>query len=93
MIVIRIELWSAVTGEKTELARMRIVNRGTDTGTRSLRDYDGVTFRGRDRAALDRQVPQHRGKLDRYPSQALHLWNLVADMLKDMGYGREKAGR
>ena len=53
MIVIRVELWSAVSGQKSELARMVIDNIG---GTNHLGDYRCRTLRGRSEecAATDR---------------------------------------
>jgi hypothetical protein len=84
MIVVRVELWSARTGERTELARMRIANDGE--GSASLRNYDGATFQGRSKGMLDREHVQRRGRLERFPSQRLHVWNLVAEMLANMGY-------
>lgn len=45
------------------------------------------TFRGRDTAALNRGVVQRTGGLKDYPRQALHVWNLVARLLRRMGYG------
>lgn len=85
MIVIRVELWSAVTGEKKELARMHIANDGAGTLTHG--DYDGTTFRGRDSAALDKLRPNRTGKVAHYPRKALHVWHLVARMLAAMEYG------
>lgn len=84
MIVVRVELWSAVTGKKTELARMHICN--DDTGTPALRNYDGTTFRGRSIEQLDRLAVSKRGRLTDFPSERLHIWNLVARMLSTMGY-------
>lgn len=83
MIVVRVELWSARTGQRTELARMRIAN---VSGGGDLRDYEGVTFRGRSSQALDRGDPSRSGRLLRFPSERLHVWNLVARMLAGMGY-------
>lgn len=83
MIVVRVELWSARTGQRTELARMRIANVG---GDQRLRDYEGVTFRGRSAAALDRADVSRTGSLKAFPSESLHVWNLVARMLAGMGY-------
>src|SRR5690348_5419520 len=54
MIIVRVELWSAITGAKTELARMCIVNDGT--GTAARRNYFGKTFRGRSTAQLEPEV-------------------------------------
>jgi hypothetical protein len=85
MIIVRVELLSAVSGKTTELARMEIINDGT--GTLSRGTYVGTSFIGRDSAALDRQRPSKRGRVERYPRQALHVWNLVTLMLRNMGYG------
>lgn len=89
MIVVRVELHSAVTGEVTELARALICNDGT--GTMDLRHYQVHALRGRSRAALDRNVVQRTGRVRDWPSQRLHVWNLVAAALAAMGYGREGA--
>ena len=86
MIVVRVELWSAITGEKTELARMHISNTGTGSNRRC--DYTGESFVGRDSAALDRRQVSKRGKVDNYPRLDLHVWNLVMRMLTSMGYTR-----
>lgn len=90
MIVVSVALWSAVDGSKTELARMVIYNtgEGSEGGAGALRSYHGETFRGRDTATLNRQTIQKEGDLKAYPSQRLHIWNLVKDMLQSMGYGR-----
>ena len=85
MIVVRVELWSAITGEKRELARMHISNDGT--GTLARRNYEGTTFRGRSTRDLDRLTASKAGRLTDFPSQQLHIWNLVARMLAKMGYG------
>lgn len=83
MIVVTVHLLSANTGELTQLAMMHVSNVGGDA---ARGDYDVTTFRGRDRAALARLVPSHRGKVEGYPRQALHIWNLIARALKSAGY-------
>lgn len=92
MIVIRVELWSAVTGEKTELARMLVDNIG---GTPSLRNYRVRTLRGRSAIALDRSMvkaattgTQREGRVMGHPSERVHVWNLIAKALTAMGYGQ-----
>jgi hypothetical protein len=87
MIIVRVELHSAIDGQVTELARMHICNIG---GTNTIRDYEAVTLRGRDRAALDRAQPQRRGKVLGHASLALHVWHLVAKALAGMGYGERR---
>lgn len=89
MIVVRVELHSAITGQATELARAHIINDGT--GTMDLRHYVVQALRGRSREALDRNQAQRSGRVRDWPSQRLHVWNLVAEALKGMGYGRRAA--
>lgn len=84
MIVVRVELHSAVTRQVTELARMVIANKGS--GTAAHGDYLAIVYRGRSKEALDRAVQQKRTEVDHYPRQALHVWNLVARALARMGY-------
>lgn len=88
MIVIRVELWSAINGRRTELARAMIHNVG---GSMELADYEGETYRGRSEVALDAaMVNRHvtrRGKVVGHRKQSLHVWHLVAKMLAGMGYG------
>lgn len=88
MIVVTVELWSAITGQKRQLARMHIANDGAASSANVRRgDYAGVTFKGRDEEALARGVPQRRGKLVNWPRLDKHVWNMVAAMLLSMGYG------
>lgn len=85
MIVVRVELWSAVTGQKTELARMEICN--DETGTMRRRNYITRTLTGRSTVALDKRVTQREGKVTNWPAEAVHVWNLVGTALAGMGYG------
>lgn len=96
MIVIRVELWSAVSGQKSELARMVIDNIG---GTNHLGDYRCRTLRGRSEEALDRALinmrstgTQREGRVLGHPRLREHVWNLVAKALTGMGYGQPKGG-
>lgn len=84
MIVVRVELWSAITGIKTEIARMHICNEG---GTEQLGNYAVETLRGRCGAALDKRKVQRSGRVERHPRLREHVWNLVAKALKVTGYG------
>lgn len=87
MIVIRVELYSAVTGKVSELARMHIANIG---GTATKGDYDVQTLRGRSKTDLDRGSVQRTGKVINYPRLSIHVWHLVARALVAMGYaGKE----
>lgn len=84
MIIVRVELHSAVTGAVTELARMKISNDGS--GTAGIGNYDCVTWRGRDQAALDRREIQRRARVEHYPRRDLHVWHLVAAALYRLKY-------
>ena len=86
MIVVRVELWSAITHQKTELARMHIINDGT--GGTKRRNYRVETLRGRSALAFNRRVVQRAARVIDWPSNAIHVWNLVAEALKEMGYGK-----
>ena len=85
MIIVRVELHSAITGKVTELARAHICHVG---GTNEIRDYDVRTLRGRSARDLDQHVVQRKGKVMGHPSLRLHVWHLVAKALAGMGYGR-----
>lgn len=83
MIVVRVELHSAITRKVTEIARMRICNVG---GTVDLGDYSAEALRGRSREHLDRGQVQRAGKVSGYPRLRLHVWHLVARALVATGY-------
>lgn len=83
MIIVRVELLSAVSGQTTELARMHICNEG---GDHQRGDYGIETLRGRDKAALDKRSVQRRGKVLSYPRLSIHVWHLVARALIATGY-------
>lgn len=84
MIIIKVELHSAINHKITELARMKICNDGT--GGRIYRNYFGQTFKGRCKEQLDRETIQKQTSLNNWPSERFHIWNLVAKMLKNLGY-------
>jgi hypothetical protein len=84
MIVVRVELWSAITGERTEIARMHISSLGT--GTARVGDYEAVTFIGRDTTALDRGTVSKQTEIRGWRRSDFHVWNLVRRALQDMGY-------
>ncbi|MGY4259737.1 hypothetical protein ACVI1L_006805 [Bradyrhizobium sp. USDA 4516] len=78
MIVVRVELHSAITNKVTEIARMRIRNNG---GTRIIGRYAVETLRGRSRDDLDRGLCQRSGEVRDYPRLRIHVWHLVARAL------------
>jgi hypothetical protein len=84
MIVVKVELHSAITRQVKEIARMQICNDGSGTLTKG--HYYGSTYIGRSKEALDRMMPLKSGYIHGFPRQALHVWNLVARMLREMGY-------
>lgn len=84
MIIVKVELLSAITGKTTELARMHIVNDGS--GSANWGNYSGIIYRGRSKEQLDKATIMRIGKLNNWPRLQLHVWNLVAKMLKELGY-------
>ena len=89
MIVVRVELWSAVTGQKRELARMHICNDGETTCENPrLGTYVGETFVGRNADMLNKRRVSKRGRVANWRRADFHIWNLVRRMLTDMGYDK-----
>lgn len=88
MIIVRVELHSARTGEVTELARMHIAKAGT--GAPERWNYDVWTLYGRGKAHLDHGKIQRRGFVADWPAGQLHVWNLVHEALGQMNYGRRR---
>ena len=83
MIIVRVELHSAITGKVSEIARMGIANIG---GTKQNGNYGCETYRGRDSATLDQRRPQRNGYVNDYPRLRIHVWHLVARALAAMSY-------
>jgi hypothetical protein len=91
MIRVSVHLISAIDHSVTELARMDICNDGTGSFQKRNYDghafvFDGVSYIGRNSAALDRSTPSKIGRVVNWPSQRWHIWNLVRQMLTNMGY-------
>lgn len=84
MIVVRVELHSAITRTVTELARMVIINDAT--GDNNRRNYIGRAFRGRSRDQLDKGTVQKEARITDWHSNQFHVWNLVSMMLIKLGY-------
>lgn len=92
MIVVRVELWSAITGKVTELARMCIANSG-DTANPNFGDYHCMTLKGRSKDQLDKAMrsgssPQRAVEVKHHARLREHVWNLVAKALTGMEYGK-----
>lgn len=105
MILVRVELHSAITGNVTELARMSICNTGENTNSRRG-DYTTAVFRGRDSVTLTQNMLRffrsrdeaeatkaitRKGKVQNHARLQEHVWNLVAKALSGMGYGVAKS--
>lgn len=101
MIVVKVELWSAITGQHTELARMTICNTG-ESEDPNIGDYSCATMRGRTKAGLElamwsflrspilkaaERATTRRGRVTGHRRKAEHVWNLVAKCLAAMEYG------
>lgn len=90
MLIAKVELHSAITGQVTEIARMIIANDGTGTGKTG--NYWGRAAKGRTSepmipAAIVRESRKLRhAEVKGYPRTRLHVWNLVARMLSAMRY-------
>lgn len=92
MLVVKVELHSAIDGSVSEIARMLIANDGASEAP-GLGHYDCLALRGRSaetfdramRSGLGRQWPK-RARVENYPRQRLHVWNLVRRALSALGY-------
>lgn len=82
MVVVKVELHSAITGEVTELARMHISNDGTSNKP-SIGNYRVATLRA---PAFRRH--QRESDVANYRRKTRPVWDLVALALSRMGYGK-----
>lgn len=85
MIIVSVQLLSAIDGSVQEIARMEICNEG---GTTNLGDYGCRTLRGRSTQQFGQRTTQRSGKVLRHPRLREHVWNLVQKSLASMGYGQ-----
>jgi hypothetical protein len=90
MLVVKVELHSAITGVVSTLATLAIANDGRGTETKG--DYDGWAFPkqpGSRPVDFTRPLPKpfKRGRVEGHPRLSQHVWHLVAKMLNNMGYG------
>lgn len=86
MLIVRVELHSAITGEVTEIARTIISNNGT--GTRTYGNYYACSYKGRDKEALNRHVVDRAGFVYGHAREQEHVLSLACKALKAMGYGK-----
>lgn len=82
MIVVKVELHSAITGQISEIGRMHITNDGSSDNVRRG-NYNVSLMR---RGTTD-QV-QRRSRVEKFPRLALSVWVLVARALKNLGIER-----
>lgn len=88
MIVVKIELWSAVTGEKTEIGQMVLANDGTSRDIKRG-NYDvKLGRRGVTDTKIIWQKPQKQARVELFPRQSFSVWVLVARALKNLGIER-----
>lgn len=81
MIVVRVELHSAVTRQVTEIGRMTICNDGT--GSVSRGNYEAVVLRRPAFGAATR-----RAAVRNHARQAEPIWSLIGKALVALGYAR-----
>jgi hypothetical protein len=83
VLVIKIELHSAITGAVTEIGRMNLANDGH--GTAELGHYKAqVLRRGNSEPGWEENKNKitRTGAVDNYPRQAYNVWRLVLRALK-----------
>lgn len=85
MIIIKVELHSAVTNQITELARMKICNDGKSDNP-NFGYYYAQSFRGRSTEQLNKETVAKTTRIEHWPRHRLHIWNLVCKALRQMGY-------
>lgn len=83
MLVVKIELHSAITGKITEIGSMKLWNTGA--GTRRRGDYRAELLSGRCKAKLN-----PRGEVRDYPRLSYTAWELLRQMLNNMHENRER---
>lgn len=81
MIVIKVELHSAITGKVTELGKMHIVNDGTSKDPKIGHYLGGVLRKGTKTFTRKASVEGYR-RLDK------PIWSLITKMLINMGYDK-----
>lgn len=89
MIVVRVELHSAVTGRVSELARLLIDNDGiASSDNPRVGDYRARSLRGRDKDALSKGTVSKTGYIKGWRRLDFHVWNLVRRALEELGYDK-----
>jgi hypothetical protein len=85
MIVVKVELHSAITHRMTELGRLVIANDGT--GTFATGNYDAfLGKKGADNAEVLRR-PQRTGRIEKHARNSYSVWVLVLKALVALRIG------
>jgi hypothetical protein len=82
MIVVKVELHSAITGKVEEIGRMHVFNKGSKSGSTQDRGNYGVHLLRRGNPS----VVQRYGAVDDHPRLSAPVWQLVLKALKAVGY-------
>lgn len=78
MIVVKVELHSARTGQVSELGRMHICN--DSTGTESRGNYQCIVLR---KGQTDERAPTRVCRIQAFPRKSYSVWRLVLRALRD----------
>jgi hypothetical protein len=78
MIIVKIELHSAITGKVSEIGRMDIWNEGT--GTEKRGNY-GVGVHRRHGGRMGKAF-QRKGQVQDYPRLSYNIWRLVSRAIR-----------
>ena len=81
MIVVRVELHSAKTGNVKEIARLSITNTGKNPNHPAEGDYQTKVYK-----APNFQAVIRRGEIFRHRRQSQSPWTLIGKVLKNLGY-------
>ncbi len=79
MIVVKVELHSAVTGKVTELGVMHISNDGS-LGNTSKGNYDVTVFR------KNSDTINCKGRVENHARHSLSIWSLLRKALQSVSY-------
>ena len=82
MIVVKIELWSAVTGNVTELGRTYIWNDGTCEDPKRGNYNVSVCKKGKFKPPIIYRNMTRRGRVENYPRASYNIWRLIIRSLK-----------
>lgn len=86
MLVVRVELHSAITGQVTELSKVVICNDGTSHDVRYGNYYGYVIRKGGKLNNKKAILKGRRGEVKGHARLREPVWSLVAKVLKSLGY-------